>query len=431
MIAAALFAAPTPLLADDLLVQRNVTVRESPVRGSEPVDYVAPGDRLDLLEPDERRNGYYRVRLPDGREGWVYYTFVRRVADEDDAVAAPGAPAPGTYRIHSIDVGTGLAIFVEGADFTLLYDAGSNDDAGRDAANRVAAYLKAVRPSLTRIDHLVLSHPHKDHVEMMDDVFEQYDVDHVWDSGSLQDTCGYRVFLETVIAEPGVAYHNATTSGGVHEVPFPAGACRGQRFPQATVKVPRSTAIGDAPITLGVNAGMSILHADSKMGENDLNDASVVVRLDLGRKRILIPGDAEAAHGKRSPPSVPPAPDSVEGKLLACCAAALRSDVFFAAHHGSMTSNRSAFLDAIGATHFIISSGPKKYSGTQLPDPPVVEELKRRGRLWRTDLDDEACKVNPGKIGPDSDGRPGGCDNVRILIDAAGTMVVDYFRPAD
>ncbi|HYJ82570.1 MAG TPA: MBL fold metallo-hydrolase, partial [Allosphingosinicella sp.] len=112
------------------------------------------------------------------------------------APAPPGPPPAGTYVIHAIDVGTGLAIFVEGHDFALLYDAGSNDDAGRDDKNRVVAYLAAVRPDLGRIDHLVVSHPHKDHHEMLDDVFERYEVGHVWDSGSIHTSCGYRVYLE-------------------------------------------------------------------------------------------------------------------------------------------------------------------------------------------------------------------------------------------
>ena len=66
----------------------------------------------------------------------------------------PGAPAPGSYRMQVIDVGTGLSVLVQGADFTLLYDAGSIDDAkhvGTSSAgnqNRLLAYLyAAVGPS--------------------------------------------------------------------------------------------------------------------------------------------------------------------------------------------------------------------------------------------------------------------------------------------
>ena len=48
-------------------------------------------------------------------------------------------PPPGTYRVHMIDVGTGLAILVQGHDFNLLYDGGTND-AGEKPL-RVVSYL--------------------------------------------------------------------------------------------------------------------------------------------------------------------------------------------------------------------------------------------------------------------------------------------------
>ena len=429
MVAAALFAAPTPLLAEDVVVQRNVTVREAPVRQSDPVIFVAPGDRLDLIEDGGRRNGYYHVRLPDGREGWVDHTFVRRVAEQDQIAVAPGAPAAGTYRIHSIDVGTGLAILVEGADFTLLYDAGSNDDTAREERNRVTAYLQAVRPDLRRIDHLVLSHPHKDHSELMPDVVEAYEVLHVWDSGSVNPICSYRALLEDVAAEAGATYHHATGRPGPHRVSFAAKTCYGRPLPEAVVSIDRAEpiAIGQT-FRIGDGAGLTVLHTDGTR-TNQYNEASVVVRLDLGRRRLLLPGDAEA--GGRRPPTDRPNPASPEGELIACCAAELRADILVAGHHGSKTSSRTAFLDAIGASHHIVSAGPTRYATVTLPDREVVEELSKRGIVWRTDLDDDACKVSTAKIGPDNDNKPGGCDNIRILIDSAGIIAADYFRPVD
>lgn len=428
-LAAALFAAPAPLLAEDLLVQRNVTVREAPARGADRVDYVEPGDRLDLLDEGQRRNGYYHVRLPDAREGWVYYSFVRRVPDSDEAAAAPGAPGPGTYRVHSIDVGTGLAIFVEGADFTLLYDAGSNDDTAREDRNRVVAYLRAVRPQLRRIDHLVLSHPHKDHSELMPDVVAAYEVGHVWDSGSVNPICSYRALLEKVAAESGSVYHHATGRPRPHRVSFAAKLCYGRTLPAATVTIDRAEPIATGQaVRLGDGATLTVLHANGTM-TSQYNEASVVVRLDLGSRRILLPGDSEA--GGRRPPSDRPNPTSIEGELITCCAPALRSDILVAGHHGSKTSSRTAFLDAIGASHYIVSAGPTRYATVTLPDREVVEELARRGTVWRTDVDDPACKVSAAKIGPDNDNKPGGCDHVRILIDAGGNIAADYFWPTD
>ena len=58
-------------------------------------------------------------------------------------------------------------------------------------------------------------------------------------------------------------------------------------------------------------------------------------------------------------------------------------------------------------------AGPKTYSGVVLPDADVIAELEARGQLFRTDVDDAACAANAAKIGPDADGQPGGCDNVR------------------
>jgi hypothetical protein len=82
----------SPALAEDLVVRRDVTVREAPLRTTKPVDYVAPGDRLELLDAGRVRNGYYHVRLPDGREGWVYRTFVRRVGESELALGSRPLP---------------------------------------------------------------------------------------------------------------------------------------------------------------------------------------------------------------------------------------------------------------------------------------------------------------------------------------------------
>ncbi len=100
-------------------------------------------------------------------------------------------PGVGHYRLHLIDVGTGLSILVQGHDWNLLFDAGSADDKSGnqmsgDSNSRVIAYLyKAIGPSGRRsckpaddnwavrssdtqlpIDHMILSHPHEDHLTM-------------------------------------------------------------------------------------------------------------------------------------------------------------------------------------------------------------------------------------------------------------------------
>jgi competence protein ComEC len=167
---------------------------------------------------------------------------------------------------------------------------------------------------------------------------------------------------------------------------------------------------------------MVFLHGDG-VTHPDLNDNSLVVRLDLGSYRVLLVGDA--GGGSRQLPTTPPSADSIEGQLLACCRANLGADVLVVGHHGSKTSSRTAFLDAVHASNYLVSSGPKKYSGTGLPDHEVIEELARRGKVWRTDLNDQACETAMDKIGEVADGRPGGCNNVVMRLEG-GEMQVRY-----
>jgi len=149
---------------------------------------------------------------------------------------------------------------------------------------------------------------------------------------------------------------------------------------------------------------MKILHADGA-AHSSFNENTLVVRLDLGNTRILLMGDAEA--GGRNAPSVPPSTGSIEQVLLTCCTSELASQVMITGHHGSRTSSRRALLDAVGASVFVVSSGPTKYGTVVLPDGDTISELQSRGQVFRTDPNDVACAANPSKIGPDNDGRAG------------------------
>jgi competence protein ComEC len=175
---------------------------------------------------------------------------------------------------------------------------------------------------------------------------------------------------------------------------------------------------------------MTFLHADGSRHPSP-NENSLVVRVDLGSRRVLLMGDAEAGEREDWTDEPAPEPESIEGHLLVCCRAALRADILFAGHHGSRTSSRRTFLDAVDADHYVISSGPVRYGSVTLPDEVIVEELDRRGALLRTDLADAACAANPAKIGPDNDGKAGGCDNIHIAIRPNGQIGASYHRLAD
>ena len=415
----------TPAFADIVVplddVKTGVTVRQSPTSSSAQVGTLSPGDQAELLGSVPN---WHRIKLANGKSGFVSkrWTLVKPTA------TATTATKTATYTMDVVDVGTGLGVLVRGADFTLVYDGGSNDDLARGPDNRMAAYIKAAAPGLTTIDQLVLSHPHRDHVELLPDLFAAYTVRQVWDSGRVNDICGYRAFLTAVRDEPGVQYHNALQDLGTMDFAFSAGKCYGQDLPKEAIRLKLASRIDETPIALGQNASMTILHADGT-DLPDLNDNSLVVRLTLGDTRVMLMGDA--GGGSRQNPSAAPKASSIEGQLLACCAADLAARVMVVGHHGSMTSSRRAFLNAVSASVFIVSSGPTKYGTVTLPDKAVLTELASRGQVFRTDQDDQACAKNPAKIGPSADGRAGGCDNIRVVISDSKPLQVSVWRGHD
>jgi len=240
-------------------VRRNVVVREMPSASSGRLGSLAPGDRAELAGEVP---GWYQIRLSGGQTGYVSKAWTVVIGP-----VGPTAGAQHSYKVHVIDVGTGLAVFIEGDDFTMLYDGGSQDDLASGADNRIVAYINAVRPGLQTINHLVLSHPHKDHLELLPDIFDRFTVKNVWDSGRVNATRGYCRFLKKVEAEPAVLYHDAIASGGVHEVTFTGSGCKG------TVRIPEAAQMSATPVQLGSGAQMTTTQphdATTRAVQNDL-----------------------------------------------------------------------------------------------------------------------------------------------------------------
>jgi beta-lactamase superfamily II metal-dependent hydrolase len=427
------FARIDPAAAADCVVPssdvtNSVTLRSAPNTGSAAIGSLSAGAGLPLVASVPR---WYETRRADGTSAFVAkrWTVIAPcpAGTTPAATTVPAAAANG-FELHAIDVGTGLSVLVRGADFNLLYDAGSNDDLARGDQNRTMAYLKTLQPQVLKIDNVILSHPHRDHVELLPDVVTHFQPRDVWNSGAYNDICGYRNFLLAIAAETSVQYHTAIHDEGDEAVELKAKSCYGDAQPQQTITLKHGKRIDRDTITLGQNASMTFLHMDGTP-HSSFNENSLVVRLDLGSHRVLLMGDAEA--GGRKAPSAAPAASSIEGKLLACCAADLNADVLIVGHHGSKSSSRAAFLAKVGANLFVISAGPTKYQSVTLPDGEIVDEVEGLGTLFRTDLEDDACAESTAKVGPDNDGKPGGCDNVLVLIPLNGPVSAQYRRVAD
>ena len=247
----------------------------------------------------------------------------------------PGFAPGSALEVHAIDVGQGDAIAVRTPHGRwLLVDAGMRSrrwDAGRA---RVVPYL--LRAGVRRIDLLVLTHAHADHIGGARAVFEAFDVGAVVDPGAPARSEQYLETLDAARAEP------------------------------ARWIWPRP---GSELVLDGVRLRFLYPRARLLDAPGDPNDYSLAFHLGYGRFGALFLGDAPAA---------------VEAQLVAEYGRGLAAPVLKAGHHGSATSTSDTLLAAVDPEVAVLSVGRENRYGH--PAPGVVARLLRHGvRVLRTD----------------------------------------------
>ncbi len=255
-------------------------------------------------------------------------------------LAALGAVAlnrpDGRVRITVLDVGQGDAILVD-ADrgARMLIDGGPDPD-------RLLVALDAHVPAWDRrIDLLVLTHPHEDHVAGMALLLERYRVSRVVEPGMRGPGPGYRAWVAELAAEGRVASRLATGDAfTLDDVRF-------------DVLWPDRDAVPAEP-------------ADSGTG---INNVSIVLLGTFGRERFLLAGDIE---------------EDIDPILLGRGLPTV--DFLKVAHHGSRTSSTGAFLDAVRPKVAAVSAGARNPYGH--PAPATIGRLRdHRAQVFRTDED--------------------------------------------
>ena len=114
------------------------------------------------------------------------------------------------------------------------------------------------------------------------------------------------------------------------------------------------------------SAMLRILHPDDGFEQQDLNNRSLVLRLDWLGKRILYTGDIE---------------EEAEAYLLQNHTDELQADFLKVPHHGSISSSSVDFVKAVGAKEAWIScSGSSRF---RFPHPEVLERYTAEGTRVR------------------------------------------------
>jgi competence protein ComEC len=284
--------------------------------------------------------------------------------------------ADGRLRATVLDVGQGDAILIEGArGARLLVDGGPDPD-------RLLALLDAQLPPWDRrLDLLVLTHPHEDHVGGFAALLGRYRVGPIFEPGMLG---------------PGPAYHAfeaALRNAGRGTLHLADGDTL--RLDDATIRVHWPVA-GSVPR----------LPPDTGKG---INDVSIVLDVRFGQRRLLLMGDTE---------------EEVDPQLLQ---AGLTGpvDVLKVAHHGSGTASTAPFLAAIRPRVALVSVGTGNPYGH--PAPATIARLRAAGAtVYRTDLDGS---VEISTDGRDLEVRPTGARRV-ATPSATGLVVPAMSGPA-
>jgi competence protein ComEC len=246
----------------------------------------------------------------------------------------------GRLHVTMLDIGQGDSILLEGPQGgRMLIDTGPDPDLElKRLDERIPAWDR-------RIDLVVLTHPHEDHVGGLWLLLQRYKVGQVVESGM-------------VGRGPGdAAYRQVLSQQGRQTTPVAAGDHLWLDGIELNVDWP-------LPGTVPLKAS-----DDGKQ----VNDESVVIDLRYGDRTVLFTGDME---------------EEVDPQLLARGLADRvgQVDVLKVAHHGSGTATTSALLDALQPRIALISVGADNNYGH--PSPATLQRLREHGAItYRTDLD--------------------------------------------
>jgi len=249
------------------------------------------------------------------------------------AVARPAAFA----RVTILDVGQGDGILVEGSrGGRLLIDGGPDPD------RLLVALDGHVPPWDRRIDTLILTHPHEDHVAGLALLLDRYRVGRVFEPGMLGPGPGYAAWV-TRLSRPGA--------------PVRGGIAAGDRLQVDEIALRVLWPIrGQVPI-------------EPPDGGTGINNVSVVLLGQVGPRRFLLMGDVEQA---------------IDPQLLA--EGLPHVDLLKVAHHGSKTATTQPFVDAVRPRVAVASAGAGNPYGH--PAKATLDRLAAAGaRVLRTDLD--------------------------------------------
>lgn len=237
--------------------------------------------------------------------------------------------------VYFIDAGQADCILVKDNDEYALIDAGNNED-----GMKLVNYFKSL--NITNFKYVFGTHAHEDHIGGMDNIIDNFNIENFYMPNAITTTKTFEDVLDSL--------------------------------DRKKIKFQTPNVNDDFKLN---NATFKVLH----IGDNkkDLNDTSVVLRLEYGNTSYLLMGDATSNVEK----------DLLNNNIN------LKSDVLKVGHHGSNYSSTIDFLNKVKPEYAIIEVG--KNNSYNHPRQETLDKLKDiNAKVYRTDLDGTIVATSDG-----------------------------------
>jgi competence protein ComEC len=202
--------------------------------------------------------------------------------------------------VHYIDVGQGDCILVQVNNKNLLIDSGPKSD-----RRKLFNYLSGL--NLNKLDYVIATHPHEDHIGNMDDIIKTYSIGTFY-SPKVESTTKSFEDMVDALKDKNLKVHVLKNNGN--------------------------------SIDLGENTKVNVFSPNKDFYDN-LNNYSPVIKIQYGNTSFLFTGDAEK---------------EVEKEILNNNED-ISADVLKVGHHGSSTSTSKDFLKKVNPSIAVISVG--------------------------------------------------------------------------
>ena len=244
--------------------------------------------------------------------------------------------ADNFLKIYFFDVGQADSILITHNNENILIDAGTNE-----MGTTVVKKLQDL--GITKLNYVIGTHPHEDHIGGLDDVIQNFEIEHIYMPKVQTNTKTFEEVLDAVI-DKGMQIETPNVGDGF--------------------------AIGE------VNCEIMQCGTGTKEEQENLNLSSIVLRATYKEQSYLFMGDSEKENEQARKWE--------------------KTNVLKVGHHGSSTSTSEEFLKQVSPQIAIISVGKDNNYGH--PSDEIIKRLEQEGiSIYRTDEKGTIVITSDGK----------------------------------